>query len=152
MRDAFDFANQENIFKTIERVPRQALILTLMFQHVCNGCDFIQSYVNDPQFCMLSLPISVADVNMRASGKRTLKHAIGSQVDEKIEGFRTTILELHNAFVDEAAVVTEVTALQILDDVGVISANVGIISADVRRISHQLKWVSSHITDAGMSS
>ena len=52
MRDAFDFANQENIFKTIKRVPRQAQILTLMFQHVCNGCDFIQSYANDLQFCM----------------------------------------------------------------------------------------------------
>ena len=94
---------------------------------------------------------------MRSSGKRTLKHAIGNQVDEKIEGFRATIVELHNAFVDEAAVVTEVTALQILDDVGVISANVGIISGDVRKISHQLdgmstqlKWVSSHISDAGM--
>ena len=86
-----------------------------------------------------------------------MKHAIGSQVDGKIEGFRTTVLELHKAFVDEAAVVTEVTALQILDDVGVISANVGIISADVRKISYQLdgmaaqlKWVSTHVSDAGM--
>jgi hypothetical protein len=76
-------------------------------------------------------------------------------VDGKIKGFSTTLLELHKAFVDEAAVVTEVTALQILDDVGVISANVGIISADV--ISHQLdgmatrlEWVSSHVEDAGM--
>ena len=86
---------------------------------------------------------------MQSSGKRTLKNAIGSQVDEKIEGFRATLLELHKAFVDEAAIVTEVTALQILDDVGVISANVGIISADVRKISHQLKWVSSHVSDAG---
>jgi hypothetical protein len=150
MRDAFDFTNQENIFKTIKRVPRQVQILTLMFQHVCNGCDFIQSYGNDPQFCMSSLPVLVADVDLRCSGKRTLKHATGSKVDGKIEGIRTTLLELHKAFVDEAAVVTEVTALQILDDVGVISANVGIISADVRRISHQLKWVSSHVSDAGM--
>jgi hypothetical protein len=94
----------------------------------------------------------VANVNIRCSGKRTLKNATGSQVDGKIEGFRNTLLELHKAFVDEAAVVTEVTALQILDDVGVISANVGIISADVRRISHQLKWVSSHVSDAGMQS
>ena len=149
MRDAFNFENQENIFKTIKRVPRQAQILTLMFQHVCNGCDFIQSYANDLQFCMWSLDVLVADVNMRSSGKRALKHATGSQVDGKIEGFRITLLELHKAFVDEAAIVTEVTALQILDDVGVISANVGIISADVRKISHQLKWVSSHVSNAG---
>ena len=99
---------------------------------------------------------------MRFSGKRTLKH-IDSQVDRKIEDFRTTLLELHKAFVDEAAVVTEVTALQILDDVGVMSANVGIISAnmgsissDVGRISSQLdgmatqlKWVTNHVSDAG---
>ena len=94
---------------------------------------------------------------MRSSGKRTLKYAIGSKVDGKIESFSTTLLELHNAFVDEATVITEVTALQILDDVGVISANVGIISADVRKISYQLdgmaaqlKWMSSHVSDAGM--
>ena len=80
----------------------------------------------------------------------------GSQVDRKIEDFRTTLLELHRAFVDEAAVITEITTLQILDDVGVISANVGIISSDVGRISSQLdgmaaqlKWVSSHVFDAG---
>src|ERR1700761_73369 len=89
-------------------------------------------------------------------GRRTLNH-IDGQVDRKIEDFRATLLELHKAFVDEATVVTEITALQILDDVGVISANVGIISGDVRKISHQLvgmasqlEWVSSHVSDAGM--
>ncbi|KAF8258411.1 hypothetical protein EI94DRAFT_1708019 [Lactarius quietus] len=51
MRDAFDFTNQEDTFKAIERVPRQAQILTLMLQHVCNCCDFIQSYAKDSQFC-----------------------------------------------------------------------------------------------------
>ena len=96
------------------------------------------------------------------SGRRTLKH-IDGQVDREIEGFRTTLLELHKAFVDQASVVTEITALQILDDVGILSANVGIISAnmgimsaDVGRISSQLdgmatqlKWASSHAFDAG---
>ena len=96
--------------------------------------------------------------------------SIGSQVDKKIEDFRTTLLELNKAFLDEAAVVTEITALQILDDVGVISAKVGlisaevglastkleIISANVGRISTQLdgmatqlEWVSGHVSDAG---
>ena len=84
-----------------------------------------------------------------------LKNA-GSRVDKKIEDFRAGLLELHRAFVDEAAVITEITTLQILDGVGVISANVGIISADVGRISSrfdgmatQLKWVSSQVSDAG---
>ncbi|KAF8262872.1 hypothetical protein EI94DRAFT_1704436 [Lactarius quietus] len=38
MRDAFDFTNQEDTFKAIERVPRQAQILTLMFQHDSQFC------------------------------------------------------------------------------------------------------------------
>ena len=93
---------------------------------------------------------------MRISGKRILKNT-GSQVDKKIEGFSTTLLELHKYFLDEAAITTEITALQILDDVGIISANVGIISANVGGIlSHldgmatQLEWVSSQASDAGM--
>ncbi|KAF8263384.1 hypothetical protein EI94DRAFT_592133 [Lactarius quietus] len=54
IRDAFDFAKQEDTFKTIERVPRQAQIITLMLQHVCNCCEFIQSYAKDSQYCMSS--------------------------------------------------------------------------------------------------
>ncbi|KAF8260400.1 hypothetical protein EI94DRAFT_904244 [Lactarius quietus] len=123
MRDAFDFTNQEDTFKAIERVPRQARILTLMLQHVCSCCDFIQSYAKDSEFW-----------------KRTLK-SIGSQVDGKIEGFRTTLLNLHKAFLDEATITTEITALQILDDVG-------IISSQLDGMATQLKWVSSHISDA----
>ena len=92
---------------------------------------------------------------MRLSGKRMLKNA-GSRVDKKIEDFRTGLLELHRAFVDEAAVTTEITTLQILDGMGVVSANVGIISYGVGKISGQLdgmatqlKWVSSQVSDAG---
>ncbi|KAH9066749.1 hypothetical protein EDB87DRAFT_1819213 [Lactarius vividus] len=38
MHDAFDFTNREDHFKTIERVPRQAQILTLMLQHNSQLC------------------------------------------------------------------------------------------------------------------
>ena len=75
---------------------------------------------------------------MRFSGKRILKNT-GSQVDGKIEDFRTTLLKLHKAFVDEAAVVTEITALQILDDVGILSG----------RISRQLDWMAAQVSDTG---
>ena len=92
---------------------------------------------------------------MRFSGKRILKNT-GSQVDKKIEGFSTTLLELHKYFLDEAAITTEITALQILDDVGIISANVGVISAKVGSVSVQLdgmatrlKWVSNQVSDIG---
>ena len=80
----------------------------------------------------------------------------GSQFDKQIEDFRTTLLDLRNAFLDEATVTTEITVLQILDDVGIISANVGIISSTVGCISSQLdgmatrlKWVSSQAIDVG---
>jgi NAD+--asparagine ADP-ribosyltransferase len=91
----------------------------------------------------------VTDLNMGVSGKRALKN-IGSQVDKKIEDFRTTLLELNKAFSDEAAFVTEITAFQILDDVGIISASVGRISSQLDGMATQLKWVSSHVSDAGM--
>ena len=99
-----------------------------------------------------------------------MKNSTGSKVDKTIEDFRTTLLELHKSFLDEAAITTEITALQILDDVGIISANVGIISTDVGMISAnvgvisadlgrvsirldgmatQLKWMSSQVSDVG---
>jgi hypothetical protein len=71
-----------------------------------------------------------------------LKNTVG-QVDKNIEDFRATFLELHRAFVAEATVTTEITALQILDSVGIISANID-------GIATQLKWVSSQVSDAGM--
>jgi len=81
---------------------------------------------------------------------------IGGQVNKQIEDFRTTFLELRKAFLDKATITTEITALQILDDVGIISANVGIISSKIGGIASQvdgmatrLKWVSSQVSDAG---
>jgi hypothetical protein len=86
---------------------------------------------------------------------RMLKNT-GGQVDNKLEGFRTTLLGFRRALLDEATITTEITALQILDDVGIISATVGIISANVGRVSSQLdgmatqlKWVSSQVFDVG---
>ncbi|KAH9034389.1 hypothetical protein EDB83DRAFT_1781627 [Lactarius deliciosus] len=104
MHDSFDFANQEDRFKAIGRDSKQAQILTLMLQHICNCCDFIRSYAKDPRFW-----------------KRLLKN-IGGQVNKQIEDFRTTLLELHKALLDEAIITTEITALQILDDIGIISS------------------------------
>ena len=81
-------------------------------------------------------------------GKRILKNT-GSQVDKKIEDFRSTLLDFHKTFLDEAAITTEITALQILDDVGIISANVGGILSQLDGMATQLKWVSSQASDAG---
>ncbi len=162
MHDAFDFANQEEILKSMKRESKQAQILTLMLQHVCNCSDFIQSYAKDPRFCTSSLTVSFADVNARFAGKRMLDN-LGSQVDKQIGDFRTTLIELRKAFLDEAVIITEITALQILDDVGIISANIGGISSQLDGmasrldgvasqldgVATELKWVSNQVSDAG---
>ena len=79
---------------------------------------------------------------MLFSGKRMLKNT-GRQLDKKIEDLRTALLELRKAFLDEATITAEITALQILDGVGIMSANVG-------KMATQLKWVSSQVSSAGM--
>jgi len=67
---------------------------------------------------------------------------IRGQVNTQIEDFRTALLELRKAFLDQATIATEITAFHILDDVG-------IITAKVDRVSTQLQWVSSQVSDAG---
>ncbi len=155
MHDAFDFANREDILKSMKRESKQARILTLMLQYVCNCSDFIQSYAKDPRFCTSSSTTSLADVNTQFAGKRTLDN-LGSQANKQIEDFHTTLFELRKAFLDESAITTEITALQILDDVGIISANVGRISgqldgmaSQLDGVATQLKWASNQVSDAG---
>ena len=158
MHDAFDFANREDILKSIKRESKQARVLTLMLQHVCNCSDFIQSYAKDSRFCTSSSTTSLADVNTQFAGKRTLDN-LGGQVGKRIGDFRTTLVELRKAFLDEVTTTTEITALQILDDVGIISAKVGRVSSQLDGMASQLdgvvtqlKWVSSQASDAGTSS
>ena len=77
---------------------------------------------------------------------------LGSQIGKEIGDLRTTLTELRKAFIDQAAITTEITAFQILDDVGIVSANVGRISSQLDGVATQLKWVSSHVLDAGTPS
>ena len=64
------------------------------------------------------------------------------QVSKQIEELQSTFIELRKAFLDQATITAEITAFQILDGVGMVSANVG-------KISSQLKWVSNQVLDAG---
>ena len=75
------------------------------------------------------------------SGKRLLKN-ISDQVDKRIEDLCAIFVELRKAFVDHAIVTTEITVLQILDDVGV-------ISTQLDGTTTQLKWVSNQVSDLG---
>ena len=68
------------------------------------------------------------------SGKRKLKN-IGGGPEEKIKQLSEVLVKLRKAFLDQAAISTEITAFQILDDVA--------------NISTQLQYLSSQVSDAG---
>ncbi|KAH8990257.1 hypothetical protein EDB92DRAFT_779548 [Lactarius akahatsu] len=123
MHDAFDFAHHEDTLKSIKPDSKQAQILTLMLQDVCTCSDFIQSYTKDSQFW-----------------KRTFKNLSGGATKE-IEDLSAAFAVHRRAFLDQATITTEITAFQILD-------GVGIISAKVDGISTRLEWVSSQVADA----
>jgi len=142
MHDAFDFARHDDTLKSIEPKSKQAEILTLMLRDVCSCSDFIQSYTKDSQFRTSSSPALLANSNVQSSVMRTLKN-IGSGVEEKIQELSTALVEHRRSFLDHAVITTEITAFQILNDVGNISAKVD-------GVSTQLKWVSSQVSDAGM--
>ena len=141
MHDAFDFAHHEDTLKSIKPDSKQAEILTMMLRDVCSCSDFIQSYADDSQFCMLSSSSLLAGVNVWFLGKRTLKN-IGRGVAKDIEDLSAALVDHRRAFFNQATITTEITAFQILD-------GVGILSAKVDGISTQLKWVSSQVSDAG---
>ena len=73
---------------------------------------------------------------------RMLKN-LGSEVEEKFKELSSALDEHRRAFLDHAVITTEITAFQILNDVGSISAKVD-------GISTRLEWVSSLVSDAGM--
>ncbi|KAH9024411.1 hypothetical protein EDB84DRAFT_1506766 [Lactarius hengduanensis] len=123
MHDAFDFARHEDTLKSIKPDSKQAEILTLMLRDVCSCGDFIQSYVKDSQFW-----------------KRALKN-MGGGVAKDIEELSAALVEHRKAFIDHSAITTEITAFQILDGVGILSARVDWMST-------QLKWMSNQVSDA----
>ncbi|KAH9024625.1 hypothetical protein EDB85DRAFT_269188 [Lactarius pseudohatsudake] len=122
MRDAFDFTNHEDTLKSIKPDSKQVKILTLMLQDICNCGDFIQSYAKDLEFW-----------------KRTLKN-VGGGASKEIEDLSAALAEHRRTFFDQAIIATEITAFQILDDVGIIKAKVDWMST-------HLEWVSSQVSD-----
>ncbi len=86
--------------------------------------------------------VVLANSNMQSSVMRMLKNT-GSGVEEKIRDLSTALVEHRRAFLDHAVITAEITAFQIQNDVGNISAKID-------GISTQLEWVSSQVSDAGM--
>jgi len=112
---------------TIKPGSKQAEIFTAMLKHICNCGDFIQSYAKDTQFCKLLPSVSFLALNLWFSGKRIFKN-IGGGRDVKIEDHRNTLFHLQDLFLNHATITTEITALQILDDMGGISTQITAVS------------------------
>ena len=132
IHDVFALGKLAHSLKTLKFDSEQAQILTQMLRHICNCGDFIQSYAKDPEFCMTFPSNLFLTLNLWFSGKRmfTMK-SIGGKDNSQIEDYRTTLRRLRDLFVDHATVTTEITALQILDDIGGISTQLGGISTQV---------------------
>lgn len=56
VRDAFDFAQLEDVLKSIEAGSTQAEILTRMLVEVKACGEFIKLYADNPQLCTLTSP------------------------------------------------------------------------------------------------
>ncbi len=67
---------------------------------------------------------------------------MGGGATKEIEDLSAALVEHQRAFLDEAVITTEITAFQILDDVGIVSTKVDWIST-------HLEWMSSQVSDAG---
>ncbi|KAI0260995.1 hypothetical protein BC834DRAFT_492665 [Gloeopeniophorella convolvens] len=126
VHDAFDFAQLAEPLKAIKPGSKQAQILTIMLQHVCDCGDFIDSYAQDKSFWT-----------------RFLKN-LPRQVDGRVEGYRKTLINLRDDFLRYAVVTTEVTALNI-------EADVGRLSRRLEGISVQFEQVSSQLADLDMN-
>ncbi|KAH9050629.1 hypothetical protein EDB84DRAFT_1389035 [Lactarius hengduanensis] len=93
-----------------------------MLQGVCNCCDFIQSYTQDTQLW-----------------KRTLKNVDGRTAKE-IKDLSDTLAKHRRNFSDHAAIITEMSTVQILDLMGT-------VCIQANWISTRLEWVSNQVSD-----
>ena len=130
IHDAFDFAQEAAPLENISPQSKQGNILMLMLGHVCCCIDFIQSYAKDTKFRM-SPSVLLAIINVLFAGKRLLKNSIIGEVDKQIEALCNTLVELRKAFLDRVAVTTEITVVQILDNVNLISDHLDAVTTQL---------------------
>ena len=88
--------------------------------------------------------MSFLALNVWFSGKRIFKN-IGGGRDATIEDHRNTLFHLQDLFLNHATVTTEITALQILDDMGGISTRLGSISTQITAVSNQIIDASAYL-------
>ena len=74
---------------------------------------------------------------MLFAGDRLLKNITG-EVDKQIAALCNTFVELRMAFLDHVTVTTEITVVQILDNVGTLLANINLISGHLDAVTTQL--------------
>ena len=80
---------------------------------------------------------------MTLAGQRIMKSFIG-QGDAQIESYRTSLFRLRDLFLNHATVTTEMTALQILDDMEGLSTKLDGISTQIKAVSNQVLDASAY--------
>jgi hypothetical protein len=86
----------------------------------------------------------LAIISVLFAGKRLLENIKKTgEVDKQITALCNTFVELQKAFLDLVTITTEITVVQILDDVGTLSANINLIS-------DHLDAVTTQLSDLGM--
>ena len=138
IHDVFNLGKLVDSLGAIKSGSTQAQILTAMLQHVCNCGDFIQSYAKNTQFCMYILPNSFLTLNMSLAGQRIMKSFIG-QDDAQIEDYRSSLFRLRDLFLNHATVTTEITVVQILDNMAKLDG----ISTQIADASAYSYWSKS---------
>ena len=115
IRDALDFAQLEDMLKSIKPGSKQADILTGMLKEVQACSEFIKRYADDPQLCTLRSPPFCRRLQIcKFAAKRTLKNIAG-QVDPRIQQHRDTLAGLKEAFLTHAIITIQYDVGKIRD-------------------------------------
>jgi hypothetical protein len=135
IRDAFEFAKEADVLRSLQPGSKQAQLLDEMLQCVSGCADYIEYYAKDVAVGMFSWPLSLRITKMLFFlATRTMKN-IASRVDGKVEEYSTTLARLRQEFLAHATVTIEAAVLQ--------------TQGDVRNINTQLTEMSSLALEAG---
>jgi len=115
IRDAFDFAQLEDVLKSIKAGSKQAEILTGMLKEVQACSEFIKRYADDPQLCTSPPPVFCRRLQIcKFAAKRTLKNIAG-QADPRIQQHRDTLAGLKEAFLAHAIIIIQYNVRKLRD-------------------------------------
>ncbi|KAI0261969.1 hypothetical protein BC834DRAFT_1034652 [Gloeopeniophorella convolvens] len=94
IHDAFDLLDNAKFLKNTVPNSKQTQVLLAMMRHICDCAYFIQTYARNERF------------------RERLWKNLNKDIDEQIEGYRSTLKDLEGEFLRHAAVNTEATVFE----------------------------------------